>query len=76
MPRSRSAKEICREFGEDDLACRVARNREARRAKSGLHTEAPRPAPPPEDEKPAPQEERDETKRRKYLDEQIEKAGG
>ena len=47
MPGSRSAKEICREFGEDDLACRVAKNREARQRQSGIEEELkPRPTPP------------------------------
>jgi hypothetical protein len=49
MPSSRSAKEICREYGESDISCKVARNRERRRAESGLHD-----TPPPESAEPPP----------------------
>lgn len=76
MPTSRSAKEVCREFGPESISCRVATKREKRRKEFGTETEAPRPEPAAEGETPAPPEERDTTRRRRYLDEKIEEAGG
>lgn len=69
MPSSRSAKEICREFGEKDIACKVARSRERRRKKreeqDGTATSPPPPPPPP------PPPAKPATERGKYLEEKI-----
>ena len=56
MPSSRSAKEICREYGESDISCKVARNRERRREESGLYDAAPPAAEPPPTPPPAESE--------------------
>lgn len=63
MPSSRSAKEICREFGESDIACKVAKKRERRRRerekreregekKPPAQTKPPVKKPPPKKETP------------------------
>lgn len=82
MPSSRSAKEICREYGESDISCKVARNRERRRAESGLYD-----APPPAVEEPAPTPPPAESEdggsifdlfrgRRGQIEDEIRKGGG
>jgi len=75
MPSSRSAKEICREFGESDIACKVARKREARRKKRReMDPDKPAPTPPKKEmpTKPA----KPATERRRYLEEKIREAEG
>ena len=81
MPSSRSAKEICREYGESDISCKVARNRERRRAESGLYD-----APPPESADPPPTPPPAESEggsifdlfrgRRKQIEDEIQEGGG
>ena len=57
MPRSRSAKEICAEFGENDLSCRVAKKRERAREEYGIDVDKPAPPEPeaPPEQPPAPE---------------------
>ena len=78
MPSSRSAKEICREHGQDSISCSVAKKREARRkrrAKEYGETEAP---PKPEAKKPEPKKPEPERgrRRREYLEEKIREGEG
>ena len=76
MPKSRSAKEICRE-DPDSISCSVATKREKRRKKRDEEygekkpdvTEAPKPE---EEEEPPP---KPATERQKYLD-MLEKKYG
>lgn len=76
MPKSRSAKEICRE-DPDSISCRVATKREARRKKYEAEYGEEKPEVT---EAPKPEEEKKEltkpgTERRKYLDELEEELG-
>jgi hypothetical protein len=74
MPSSRSAKEICREFGESDIACKVARKRERRRKKrEGKKPEAP-PPKPDAPKKPPKEPPKPATERRRYLEDKIREA--
>jgi hypothetical protein len=56
MARSRSAKEICRDFGENDISCRVAKDQERRQA-ARSDVEAPAPVEPPPPPPPSPVED-------------------
>lgn len=85
MARSRSAKEICHDFGEGDIACRVAKDQERRQAaRSDVEATAP-VEPPPEVEPPPPPPSEVEDSggffglfggRREQIEEQIRKGGG
>jgi hypothetical protein len=67
MPSSRSSKEICQQYGNDSMDCRVA--------KSVEKDQAPRQSAPA-----APPATSDTTnpvsKRKKYLEEKIAEQGG
>lgn len=79
MSRSRAAKEVCREFGEGSISCRVAKKREARRKEYGVEeTAAPAPEAVEAGEAPPQSEEEKERgkKRREYLERKIKEAGG
>lgn len=78
MPASRSAKEICREHGDDSISCKVATKREARRKRRDEEygeTEAPKPDKPVQ-KKPPKKPTKPATERRKYLEEKIREAEG
>lgn len=76
MPSSRSAKEICREHGDDSISCKVAKSREARRKRREAEYGAPEAAKP-EAEKPAEETPtKPATERSKYLEEKIREAEG
>lgn len=71
MASSRSAKEICRD-DPGGISCKIAKDRERRRAAEGTAPEPETPSPPVKTE-PPPSAVKD---RQKYLDEQIRKAEG
>ncbi len=74
MPSSRSAKEICREFGNKDIACKVAKSREARRRRR-KEAEGTAPSPPPPPPPPPPAEDLTiGERRRRRIDEAIRQA--
>lgn len=66
MPSSRSAKEICQQYGNDSMDCRVAKSVERD------SPPAPKPAPTPAAVTP----ENPVTKRKKYLEGKIAEQGG
>jgi len=79
MPRSRSAKEICQEFGDSDLSCRIAKDQERRQA-ARSDVEAPAPVEPPP---PPPSEVEDSGGffglfggRREQIERRIREGGG
>jgi hypothetical protein len=67
MPSSRSAKEICQQYGNDSMDCRVARSVE-----KDTGPPPPKPIVPPAATAP----ENPVTKRRKYLEDKIAEQGG
>jgi len=80
MARSRSAKEICHDFGEGDLACRIAKSQERRQAARSEDVEAPAPVEPPP---PPPSEVEDSGGffglfggRREQIEKRIREGGG
>jgi hypothetical protein len=77
MPTSRSAKEICRDQGENSISCGIAKDREARRAREGRDagTGGPPSAAPssPSPPRSAPISPLD---RGRSIEEQIKRAGG
>jgi len=67
MPSSRSAKEICRDFGEKDVACKIARRREKRKKEREAEEGKTEAETPEEVETPAdPVKERD-----KYIEDIV-----
>lgn len=67
MPSSRSAKEICQQYGDDSMDCRVAKSVQRDRPAT--------PAAPPAAAPPVIGAQNPATKRKKYLEDKLAEEG-